>query len=158
MPRHSQQKYCLHDVHVILLQPSTFYRKKESRMRRRGSEELRSGGATLRQFCYHQGEPHLDICSTAWATFAVVLQPVTAEGLLHCFLDDPFSKALLHKLLNVSCGRQVLVSDVSQFICITEGDKTVKIYSFPLRNKHHIWCTFSHALISDITCIDFAVG
>lgn len=108
--------------------------------------------------CGHQGEPHLDICPTAWAVFAVLLQPVSAKGLLHCFLDDPFPKALLHKLLNLSCGRQVLVSEVSQFICSTEGDKALKIYSFSFKNKYHLWCTFSHMLISDITCSYFAVG
>lgn len=63
-----------------------------------------------------QRAPHLYISSTAWAAFAVLIEPVSAEGLFHCFLDHPLPKALLHELLARSRGRQVLVSEVTQLI------------------------------------------
>lgn len=63
-----------------------------------------------------QRAPHLYIGSTAWAAFAVFIEPVSAKGLFHCFLDHPLPKALLHELLPLSRGRQVLVSEVTQLI------------------------------------------
>lgn len=52
----------------------------------------------------------LYVGSTAWAVFAVLFQPVSAEGFLHSFLDHSLPKALLHELLALRGGRQVLVS------------------------------------------------
>lgn len=63
------------------------------------------------------GRTNLDVGSTAGAALAVLVEPVSAEGLLNCFLDHPLPEALLHELLPLVCGRQVLVSEVTQLIC-----------------------------------------
>lgn len=46
----------------------------------------------------------LYISSTAWASFAVLIEPVSAKGLFHCFLDHPLPKALLQELFPLICG------------------------------------------------------
>lgn len=60
---------------------------------------------------------YLYVGSTARAAFAVLIEPVSAKGLFHCFLDHPLPKALLHELLPRRCGWQVFISEVTQFIC-----------------------------------------
>lgn len=102
--------------------------------------------------CDQQGEPNLYICSTAWAVFAVLIEPVSAKGLFHCFLDHPLPKALLHELFPFSCGRQVLISEVTQFICGTK-QKNRDSSGFNLRtqrvgiNKKLLKKTFNHCNI-----------
>lgn len=46
----------------------------------------------------------LYVGSTARAAFTVLIEPVSAEGLFHRFLDHPLPKALLHELFPLSRG------------------------------------------------------
>lgn len=66
------------------------------------------------------GESNLDIGSTAWAAFAVLAEPVCTQGLIHRILDHLLPKALLHELLSLRGGRQVLVFEATKFIWSTK--------------------------------------
>lgn len=50
------------------------------------------------------GFTYLYVCATTWTTFTVLIQPVSAKGLLHCFLNHPLSKTLLHELFALGRG------------------------------------------------------
>lgn len=77
-----------------------------------------------------RGEPDLYIRSTAWAGLAVLIEPVSAKGFFHCFLDHPFPKALLQELFPFSCGWQVFVSEVAQFLCVAHSEKVAAILTW----------------------------